>query len=148
MIKIKNAELEIENISITIPENFRADIDDDHPCITCGENIFSVRHETEDYYVIFEISFDWADPIEAIISNAVEPKPTVKEFKRGGLSGYKAAYRSTVIDVYEERFILEETDEESVQLSILIAAEKGEIEKIMETEDFKKLLNGIRSTKE
>ena len=144
MIKIKNAEFTAHNIGITIPENFRVDITPEKFGV---EGTLAVQHITNEYYASYETIYDGMDLREELLSCNYNPED-IKEIEHNGLKCCYVVSKKNCEHVYEARFLIEETDEDVVQLIFMVTDLNKNIDKIMESEDFKKLLNGIRLKEE
>lgn len=144
MFLIKKLCLEIEGVSVEIPEEIGAVFNSDWT----DENSIVFNHSGGGYTFAYEISYnnstDTRTSLVESIKEISEVSFSVEPFGLNGLEGHHSTYAGGSEQYYEARFLAAQTESGSTELTFVLWTKNNDIEEIKASPEFKKLLHGIR----
>lgn len=144
MFLIKKLCLEIEGVSVEIPEEIGAVFNSDWT----DENSIVFNHSGGGYTFAYEISYnnstDTRTSLVESIKEISEVSFSVEPFGLNGLEGHHSTYAGGSEQYYEARFLAAQTESGSTELTFVLWTKNNDIEEIKASYEFKKLLCGIR----
>ena len=144
MFLIKKLCLEIEGVSVEIPEEIGAVFNSDWT----DENSIVFNHSGGGYTFAYEISYnnstDTRTSLVESIKEISEVSFSVEPFGLNGLEGHHSTYAGGSEQYYEARFLAAQTESGSTELTFVLWTKNNDIEEIKASPEFKKLLYGIR----
>lgn len=143
MIILKNFCFETAGINITIPDGYLLDTSGNY----IGEDVINIESADGDYNVVYNVDYNFSGTKESLTEMQQETfhkVQLIEEIETNGLKGHKSTYGNEKNQYFEARFLIDESDEGTTELSIVIETSNNDIEKIKASPEFKELLDGIQ----
>ncbi len=144
MLKLINLCYELAGLYITVPEGYEVEsILEKY----FSDNALMIKHADKDYTIVYYVE----DDCPATKANIIDTQKRllgkvypIYEITVNGLFGYQTTYDTKKQQCFEARFPLKKTDTGNTEFVFMIFTVNNDIDEIKASDDFQKLLNGIR----
>lgn len=144
MLKLINMCYEVAGLYITIPEGFEVEFIREK---FLNDDMLMIKPANKNYTIYYDVEYDCSDAKEHMIETQkrmFKKVYPIEEITVNGLPGYQTTYNTKKQQCHEVRLLVEKSDTGDTEFLMIIFSGNNDIEEIKASDEFKKLLNGIR----